>query len=84
MAKSYQTQQLRKNIYIKLDDFRNKGKKKNLRRHFRRLPNELSEFDLYSDILPIVYMYSKKRTQCLSWRITHTNSCGTLTYKRIT
>ena len=44
-----------KKIMIELDDFRNNGKKKNLRGHFQNYQmNYLTAFDLYINILLII------------------------------
>ena len=42
---------------IELDDIRNNGEKKNLSGYFWELSNELIKFDLYEDIVLIVYMF---------------------------
>ena len=49
------------NFKIKLDDFKNKDKKKNLRGYFGEKSDEmLTEFDLYLVIGLILYMFCTK------------------------
>ena len=45
---------------VNLDDFRKNGKKKNFRGDFCELSDELTEFDLYIDLVSIVYMFCAK------------------------
>ena len=43
---------------FKFDNFRNNGNKKNLRQHFKKI--FLTEFDIYIDIVLIVYIFCVK------------------------
>ena len=50
-----------------MDDFRNNGKKNNLRGHFGELSHELIESDLYIDTVIILYIFCAKIIFLKDW-----------------